>query len=369
MAALRVTLEPSTKERVAPGDVAVEATVVNGGGEPVLFNEAQAQHGPLVLQVEDERGERLLLPPPSAPDEHDLGPGKPLKPGDSVTLRYAGFLDARLESGRYRVRYHSSHPPLGGSPADPLASEWVAIDVVRPELPKPRRPRLLFGFLDDIWQAIRRLIDWIIELILWWRRCRRVLTQEVDRYVTETISDAPAGAEAWNGTYAWHARFQVGVEEASCRVVVTIRIRLNGTITAAQQSAWESSIEAAWGNRFKCCADLRCCPNGLPIVLDIQFVASGEHQVVNVQSSTTNMGNWGASDTTDVRHEVGHMLGNKEEYFTVDGVAYGAARQATGNIMNNPANDPVAAHYSLVRDTVNGLLGESGTVKAVADTC
>ena len=61
--------------------------------------------------------------------------------------------------------------------------------------------------------------------------------------------------------------------------------------------------------------------------------------------ATTNMGNWGATDTVDVTHEFGHMLGALEEYFTVNGIAWGAARQASGAIMNNPANPPVARHY------------------------
>ena len=36
------------------------------------------------------------------------------------------------------------------------------------------------------------------------------------------------------------------------------------------------------------------------------------------------------------------MLGALDEYFTVNGVDWGPGRQATGAIMNNPANPPVA---------------------------
>ena len=39
------------------------------------------------------------------------------------------------------------------------------------------------------------------------------------------------------------------------------------------------------------------------------------------------------------------MLGNKEEYFTVDGVDYGPGRQPGGNIMNSPANPPVECRF------------------------
>jgi len=104
-------------------------------------------------------------------------------------------------------------------------------------------------------------------------------------------------------------------------------------------------------------------------VADIQFVTSGEHQVVNVGASTTNMGNWGATDTTDVRHEFGHMLGALDEYFTVNGVNYGPGGQATGNIMNNPANAAAAHHYELIRAAASDLLGTSCSTNSVNVRC
>jgi hypothetical protein len=182
-----------------------------------------------------------------------------------------------------------------------------------------------------------------------------VLEQEVDAQRTETISDAPAGSEAWNGTYSWRARFHVRVDEPGCRVTVTIRIRIAGNITNQQRDAWEAAIQARWNDRFKLCCDGCCCIDGFPIVLDIVFVTANEHQVVNAGGSTTNMTNWGTNDTVDVGHEAGHMLGALDEYFTVNGVNYGPGRQASGNIMNNPANDPAAHHYDLVRATAEQL--------------
>jgi hypothetical protein len=95
----------------------------------------------------------------------------------------------------------------------------------------------------------------------------------------------------------------------------------------------------------------------MAIVCDLQFVTSGEHQVVNVGTSTTNMGNWGAGDTIDVSHEFGHMLGALDEYFTVNGTNWGPGRQPTGSIMNNPANLPAARHYETVRAAAASLLG------------
>ena len=118
-----------------------------------------------------------------------------------------------------------------------------------------------------------------------------------------------------------------------------------------------NTVVAAWSNRFKDCATLGCATNGYPILLALVYVSSGEHYVLNLASQrTTDMLHWGLIDG-DQAHEVGHMLGNKEEYFTVDGADYGPGRQPTGNIMNNPDNPPVAAHYWLIQHTVDTLLG------------
>ena len=85
------------------------------------------------------------------------------------------------------------------------------------------------------------------------------------------------------------------------------------------------------------------------------------------------MQSWGLVDA-DQGHEAGHMLGNKEEYFTVDGVDYGPGRQTGGNIMNNPDNPPVANHYWLIQTTVDALLGinyslASGSTRSVNVPC
>jgi len=381
MSKFRATLRAPVTSKVLPGDFTLEATFTNTSAKPAQMNLAQASHPSLVLEVRDSRDQRVLLPPPSVPDEKELGPGEEIAAGQSVTLNYAGFLDMNLGPGTYRVRYASPHPALGGSKEDPLVSDWLefsvrkATDVAPPTEPLKslgpagevlvqRRPIFFIGWLLDFFH-------WLLCLLhrLFGRRCDRILTREVDEQRTETISDAPAGAEAWNGTYNWRARFHVRLDEADCRVTVTVRVRLNGAITQAQRDAWEQAIENAWGNRFKFCCRCCCCPNGYTIVTDLQFVDSGEHQVVTVGNSTISMNNWGQNDTTDVRHEFGHMLGALDEYFTVNGVNYGAARQATGNIMNNTINDPAAHHYDVIRAAVQDLLGTSCRTIPVIQNC
>jgi len=370
VATLRVTLGPVTRERVAPGDVAIEATVVNEGDQPEPFHEHQARHGSLVLQVEDPSGRRVLLPPPPPPDERDRIRPSLLAPRASVTLRYAGFLDARSDGGAYRVRWFSHHEALGGSLELPLASDWIVIEIAHGGITradsKPSWGAILLRPFDAMVVAVKLLYRRILVLL-----CRAVLDQEVDRYITETITNGTPSS--WNGTYAWNARFLVRVDQPQQRVFVTIRVRLSG-IAPSSATAWVTTVEGAWTNRFKDCAVLGCASNGYPILLDLQYVTSGEHQVVSLSPTRTlNMTNWGLTDT-DQGHEAGHMLGNKEEYFTVDGVDYGPGRQPGGNIMNNPANPPIAAHYWLIQATADALLGinyslSGGSTRSVNVPC
>lgn len=372
-------------EDVVAGGFAITVSFTNPGGEPARLNVHQASHPALVLDVRDGNDKSVLLAPPSAPDALDLEEGEAIPPGGSLTIDYAGFLDRSLEPGEYRVRYFGEFPALGGTADDPLRSEWLAftvrpargfvpgIDV--PMIPNPEgpeRPRPPWQIiLEPIWKLVRPLWRWlycfIVTRLLGYRCQSR--SQEFDISRTETISNAPPGAEAWNGTYAWRARFLLTMDEPACSARVAVRVRLIGTITAAQQTAWETAIEAAWNDRFKFCHGGCCCTDGLEIETDIQFVTSGEHQVVNVGASTTNMGNWGATDTVDVSHEFGHMLGALDEYFTVNGVAWGAGRQPTGAIMNNPANPPVARHYDVIRQAAGTLTGRTHTTVGLTALC
>jgi len=385
MPQLEAEVRSERREDVVAGEFVFSVTFTNSSAEPARLNVHQASHPALVLDVRDRNDRPVLLPPPSAPDKEDLEEGQIIRPGESVSIDYVGFLDRSLAPGEYRIRYFGEFPALGGSKEDPLRSEWLTV-TLRPErgfvpgieipgfkpapddhLPR-RKPPWLRPIFIFIWNWLWRLWCWILRL-LFGRRCDDVRSQEFDQARTETISNAPPGSEAWNGTYGWRARFVLTLDEPNCRARVVIRVRLVGSITAAQRSAWESAIEAAWNSRFKLCRRSCCCSDGLQIATDIQFVSSGEHQVVNVGSTTTNMGNWGASDTVDVSHEFGHMLGALDEYFTVNGVNWGAGRQATGAIMNNPANPPAARHYDTVRQAAGTLRSATYSTTAQSSSC
>jgi hypothetical protein len=379
MPQLEVELTAERREQIVPGEFGVVAALRNTGDEVAYLNRAQAAHPALVLEVVDAKGEAVYMRPPDAPREDQGGRGDPIEPGAVVSFEYVGFFDRSQAPGRYRVRYVGRYEPLGGTTEDPLVSEWLEFELAEPAdrfeiaepLPgevasfEPTRIVAFFWWWRGFWHRILCRI-----LRLFGReRCKRVLTHTVDEARTEVMSNAPPGFEAWNGTYSWRARFRVRIDQSRCRATVTIRVRLVGTISDAQRTAWENAVEADWSNVFKVCCRCCCCSDGYTIVANIEFVTSGEDQVVNVGDSTTNMGNWGRNDTTAVSHEFGHMLGALDEYYTVDGTNWGLPFQAGAGIMNNPNEGPLARHYGLVERAVEAALGTSCTTRTTSAPC
>ena len=379
MTQLRVELHTERREQIVPGEFGVVAEFTNISDTVAHLNTAQAERPALALEIRDAQEKTVLLRPPHAPEKGEGGPGEPIEPGATLTITYVGFLDRSLAPGRYEVRYFSRHEPLGGTREEPLAAEWLRFEVAAPSdkfeiaepLPQPtvfiepRGLRLYWYWLKRYWHYF-----WCFILRLFGRDgCDRVVTRNVDEARTEVMTDAPPGFEAWNGTYSWRARFRLRVDQTRCQVTVTIRVRLVGAITAAQRTAWENAIEAAWSNGFKFCCYCCCCRNGYTIVSNIEFVDSGEDQVVNVGNTTTNMGNWGRNDTTAVSHEFGHMLGALDEYYTVDGTAWGQPWQVGAGIMNNPNEGPLARHFGVVERGVEAALGTSCSTRATSADC
>jgi hypothetical protein len=188
------------------------------------------------------------------------------------------------------------------------------------------------------------------------------------------MTNAPAPYTKWNNTYGWTTRFTLTVHRSSCTAKATVKIKINGTVTAAQQTAMKSAIEAKWNGKAKLvCPDPNCpgaCPNGYPISVEALFVTSGEHYTITAVPTTLDMTHWSVSDTVDITHEFGHMLGAPDEYFTVNGVDYSGGgaitpfRQPTAPIMNNPPNDPALRNYDVIRSQAATLMGTSCTTQA-----
>jgi hypothetical protein len=198
-------------------------------------------------------------------------------------------------------------------------------------------------------------------------------TKDVNNRVTETITNGnPA---AWNGTYSWDSKYHVAVDKSKCTVTATVKLKVSGTITAAQKTAWKNAIESKWNNKVRFCCTGCNCPKGLSVSVAVQYVDSGEDYTVAAQTpaateggrsglgGTTSMTGWGVNDTVDITHEFGHMLGNPEEYFTTNGVDYSEGgkkkpfRDPSGGIMNNPANNPLPRNYDPIKSAAESAMG------------
>jgi len=122
--------------------------------------------------------------------------------------------------------------------------------------------------------------------------------------------------------YGWTQAYFI--EERGCELRVVVRIRLQPDPGVTQQqiqnaiAVWEPAIEAAWTDRFRIRRTKGDCPCAeYRVSLDAQFVTSGEHHVVQVHagSGRADMGNFFLNNTGGTTaHEVGHMLGNPDEY-------------------------------------------------------
>lgn len=68
-----------------------------------MVNLAPLSSPSLALELADERGEPVYLPPPPVPPAEV--PLAPLAPGEWITVDFAGFLPAWTPPGRYRARF------------------------------------------------------------------------------------------------------------------------------------------------------------------------------------------------------------------------------------------------------------------------
>jgi len=87
----------------AAAQLVARCALGNDGDEATTVNLAPLSSPSLALELADERGEPVHLPPPPVPSE-DV-PLKPLAPGEWITVDFARFLPAWTPPGRYRARF------------------------------------------------------------------------------------------------------------------------------------------------------------------------------------------------------------------------------------------------------------------------
>ena len=178
--------------------------------------------------------------------------------------------------------------------------------------------------------------------------------------------------------------------EAS-QVHYSMKAKLDGTFTAAQQSDAKTRIETIWNNGLSarkfhrtvcgrgraCDCAFDCCKAGYR--LDFNFVDSGEHFKLKIHSSATDIHSYTGIDdmdwadppinaTTSYAHEVGHMLGNFDEYT-------GGANDPSGVQPTNPAADNLMktagdttllpVHYRWALKFLNTYSGETNVYEII----
>lgn len=202
------------------------------------------------------------------------------------------------------------------------------------------------------------------------------LNKEVKENVSETISNAPAGSEAWNGTYNWDSLFRIELNAMFGEVWMIVR--LSSPAPLAVRQSWERAIERKWSNRMYLRVTIPGTKQGpckFLIKADIRWVtdpAKAHHTITPKNpgdtcngrvglNDTCSMTDWGTGDTTDITHEFGHMLGNPEDYFTTNGHNYATGgkagfRDPGGGVMNNPAERAHRRHFNLLREQVAKML-------------
>jgi hypothetical protein len=212
------------------------------------------------------------------------------------------------------------------------------------------------------------------------------MVRDVDRAVTETISHAPTAFAAWNNTYSWRSKWRLRLNTKAPDQSLELICRIYSTASAAQKQIWENAITSKWSNKFAFCVlkDPLPAPGAgdrvqerYPIKIAIAWLdsATGADYTVIANTpgaseggrsgvgGTTSMTGWGTSDTTDITHEFGHMLGCPEEYFTTNGVDYAAEHGGVGfrapgaGVMNNPAGPALKRNFDVIRQEAATLRG------------
>ena len=200
-------------------------------------------------------------------------------------------------------------------------------------------------------------------------------TQVVNVERSQELVEDSGGGKLSGTKFSWQSKFDVNI--VGGKVIVTIRIKSN-VDPRLFQSVWANQVTAQWSNRFM----VKANDISYPIVVNLEQVEGGEHYAVKPVASdsalhsggrahfgTQDMTTWGVHDTTNVSHEVGHMLGNVDEYgkLKVDGHLRDHKSVPSSTIMAVSANNPIAMHYYLIKWAADKELTELGLLKGESE--
>ncbi|HTD38756.1 MAG TPA: hypothetical protein VK669_14690, partial [Candidatus Limnocylindrales bacterium] len=184
----------------------------------------------------------------------------------------------------------------------------------------------------------------------------------------QTLTDPGSSVQK---KHTWDSTFTIYVHETPApwiQVVVAIETAASDEVF----KVWNARIKSAWNDKFA----ITDRTTGVVYPIRAQIIRPTlqwpKHYTVDVVNQekalgirglmgTEHMTKWGAHDPQDIPHEFGHMLGNKDEYGTVDGADWTAKYKlddpSTHSIMRR-GDEPVRErHFELIADQVKTVLG------------
>ncbi len=160
--------------------------------------------------------------------------------------------------------------------------------------------------------------------------------------------------------FGWHVGYLLSYVGAVFQI--TERIRLTGVDASGVVGAWETEIQSVWNQKVFLFGAGRL----YEVKLDVQFVGSGENNVVEVHdgSGRANATDWYlVSNQNTAAHEVGHLLGAFDEYAggaTLNGFT------STGTLMGDQRLDGVQdgfdRYFASVEQYADQFSGENFSI-------
>jgi hypothetical protein len=186
-------------------------------------------------------------------------------------------------------------------------------------------------------------------------------------------SQNPKGKE-----YKWESNFHIYIpENESDPQIIQCVIYIDSQATDKVISNWQEQINDRWNYKFALkTKEGKNYPITVQIYKDpdrkdyvIENIASDKAKGKRGLFGTESMVKWGEKDSQDIAHEVGHMLGNKDEYGKVwNGKEWvdfgyadkpGPAIEKEGSVMSRGDQPVRQRHFELILSKVeqSGFLG------------
>jgi hypothetical protein len=207
---------------------------------------------------------------------------------------------------------------------------------------------------------------------------QKVKSIQVNKSISQELIDPGKDSAT---SYQWESKFTIyiyGLHEKEERPKVLVYIRIETAADDSVVQEWSRQVQGEWSNKFA------IKDEGIIFPIEVQLVRSEKkaytnYTIENVKQSkshgvrglfgTESMTKWGEEDPQDIPHEVGHMLGNKDEYGTVDGhdweAEYNELNAETHSIMHKGGQPPRVRHFNLICTEIagSGLMKDPTIIK------